>query len=206
MRRGTNRQEYGRAELLAVLDAGMVAHVGVSTPDGPIVLPMAYSRTDTDILLHGAAANALLRGGAGEDICVTVTIVDGLVIARTPFHNSMNYRSVVIRGAATKVEGEEKVEALRLMTDHVVANWDTGRPSSEVDFKKTLVIKVPLDEISGKIRADDAIDDEIDMDGPHWAGVVPIIATWAEPVSAADLKAGIEVPPAIAALAGTPVQ
>ncbi len=206
MRRGTNRQEYRRDELLAVLDAGLVAHVGVGTPEGPIVLPMAYGRTETDILLHGAAANALLRGGTDQEVCVTVTIVDGLVIARTPFHNSMNYRSVVIRGAATKVEGAEKIDALRIITDHVVANWETGRASSESDFRKTLVVKVPLDEISGKIRAEDPIDEDEDLDGPHWAGLVPIEARWATPTSAADLKAGIDVPAAVAALGGTAVQ
>ena len=106
---------------------------GVTTPDGPLVLPMAYGRDDDRLYLHGAAANHLLGTGDGDEICVTVTHLDGLVMARTPFHNSMNYRSVVVRGRARRIADEDrKRHALKRITDHIVANWDTSRPPSEI--------------------------------------------------------------------------
>lgn len=205
MRRGTNRAEYDPAIMRKVLDAGMVAHVGVSTDDGPIVLPMAYGRTDDTLLLHGAVANAMLRAGTDVDVCVTVTLVDGLVVARTPFHNSMNYRSVVVRGTATKIEHPDaKLAALKIINDHVVEIWDTARPPSDTDLKKTLVLELPLDEMSAKIRAGDPIDEDQDMQGPHWAGVLPLQRTWGAVIPAADLIDGIETPSNVAGLAGQP--
>src|SRR5262245_40793781 len=104
LRRLPDRGSYDRAAILGVLDAGMIAHVGVDTDQGPVVLPMAYGRTDDDLYLHGSVANAALRAGVGRDVCVTVTIVDAIVVGRTPFHNSMNYRSVVVRGTARQVD------------------------------------------------------------------------------------------------------
>ncbi len=205
MRRGTDRAVYDIDTMKAVLDAGLVAHVGISTDEGPVVLPMAYGRTDDTILLHGAAANALLKNATGTEVCVTVTIVDGLVIARAAFHNSMNYRSVVIRGLATKVEGDDKVEALQIITDHVVRNWDTGRPSTDAEIRKTLVVSVPLTEMSAKIRGGDPIDDDADLDGPHWSGTIPLDRVWGAPESAADLHEGIEVRAEIRALEGRSV-
>ena len=146
--------------MLGILDAGLIAHVGVTTPDGPLVLPMAYGRDEERLYLHGAAANHLLGTGEGEEICVTVTHVDGLVMARTPFHNSMNYRSVVVRGRATRIDGEKRKRyALQLITDHIVANWDTSRPPSQIDLRRTLVLELPLTEASAKVRAGDPIDE-----------------------------------------------
>jgi nitroimidazol reductase NimA-like FMN-containing flavoprotein (pyridoxamine 5'-phosphate oxidase superfamily) len=205
LRRGAIRAEYDREAVFAVLDAGLIAHVGVVTPDGPIVLPMAYARTDEWLYLHGAVANAMLRAAVGTDICVTVTIVDGLVIGRSAFHNSMNYRGVVVRGLARRVEDpDEHVRALRLISDHVVANWDTAREATAGEIRKTMVIAVELVEVSAKIRAGDPIDEAEDLDGPHWAGHVPIEARFSAPVGSADLPAGVSAPPAIAALAGRP--
>ena len=126
---------------------------GSSPTTGPIVLPMAYGRTDDWLYVHGSAANAALRAAVGRDICVTITIVDGLVVGRSPFHNSMNYRGVVVRGTARLVDDrDEHLEALRLVSDHVVATWDTGRPPTELEIRKTMVIAVPLVEMSAKIR------------------------------------------------------
>lgn len=134
VRRLANRGTYDRDEVFAILDAGHIAHVGVATEHGPIVLPMAYGRTDDDLYLHGSVANALLRSGRGVDVCVTVTLVDGLVMARSAFHNSMNYRSVVVRGEARRVEDPaEKLRALHLITDHIVENWDSRRPATEAE-------------------------------------------------------------------------
>jgi uncharacterized protein len=206
VRRGAIRAEYDRAAILGVLDAGLIAHVGVATDSGPIVLPMAYGRTDEWLYLHGSAANAALRAAAGCDVCVTVTIVDGIVVGRSPFHNSMNYRGVVVRGRARLVDNRaEHLEALRLVSDHVVATWDTGRPPTELEIRKTMVIAVPLVEMSAKIRTGDPIDEPEDLDGPHWAGHVPIRSVWEPAVSASDLPEGIDVPPAIVSLDGRSV-
>lgn len=204
VRRGTNRAAYDDDAVTSVLEAGLIAHVGVTTEDGPIVLPMAYGIQDGHILIHGAVANAMLRAGRSLDVCVTVTIVDGLVVARTPFHNSMNYRSVVIRGTATAIDNpSEKAAALHVINDHAAAIWDTARAPNEMDFTKTLVLSVPLAEASAKIRGGDPIDEEADLAGPHWAGVVPLISMWGEPHAAADLRGNPATPQAVLDLAGS---
>lgn len=203
VRRGKERAVYAISSIRQILDAGVIAHVGVTTDDGPIVLPMAYGVRDNEILIHGAVGNAMMRAGRSLDVCLTVTVVDGLVVARTPFHNSMNYRCVVVRGAATAVdEPAEKTAALKVINDHVAPIWDTARPPSDSDFKKTLVLSVPLEEASAKVRGEGPIDEEIDMEGPHWAGVVPLTSTWGQPIPAHDLHGTPPVPDAVAALAG----
>ncbi len=203
VKRGANRAVYAGEEVKAILDAGTIAHVGVNTPDGPIVLPMAYGRDDDTIFVHGSVANAMLRAGRSVEVCITVTIVDGLVVARTPFHNSMNYRSVVIRGEATAVEPERMLETLKIINDHVVPTWDLARAPSELDVKQTLVLELPLAEASAKVRGEGAIDEDIDMDGPHWAGVVPLTSTWGTPITNEDLRSEIPVPEVLTAMAGT---
>jgi nitroimidazol reductase NimA-like FMN-containing flavoprotein (pyridoxamine 5'-phosphate oxidase superfamily) len=206
LRRGAVRAEYDRDAIFDVLDAGMIAHVGVVTEQGPIVLPMAYARTDEWLYVHGSVANAALRAAVGQDICITVTIVDGMVVGRCPFHNSMNYRGVVVRGVARRVDDPaEHMTALRLVSDHVMPTWESSRPPSETEIRQTMVVAVALTEMSAKIRAGDPIDEPADLDGPHWAGHVPLRAVWEAPVSSADLAAGIAVPTGIAALEGRPV-
>ncbi len=205
VRRGANRAVYDLDEIRAILDAGVIAHVGVSTDDGPIVLPMAYGVTDDAFLIHGSVANAMMRAGRGLDVCATVTIVDGLVVARTPFHNSMNYRSVVVRGTAEPItEPEAKLAALEIINDHITPLWADARPPSEVDVRQTLVLSLPLTEASAKVRAGDPIDEDHDMDGPHWAGVVPLEANWGAPYAAADLRGTPPVPAGVTAIGGRP--
>lgn len=213
MKRGANRAVYDTSQIRAILAAGHLAHVGVSTEAGPIVLPMVYGvrpcAGDPDayeVLIHGSVANAMMRAGRDLDVCVTVTIVDGLVVARSPFHNSMNYRSVVVRGTATAItEPADKLAALQVINDHIVPIWDTARPPSDVDLKQTSVLALPLTETSAKVRTGDPIDDDSDLDGPHWAGVVPLTATWGDPVSARDLRGAPAVPAAVTAMTGTDV-
>ncbi len=190
--------------MLAILDAGLIAHVGVTTPDGPLVLPMAYGRDDKRLYLHRAAANHMLGTGEGEEICVTVTHLDGLVMARTPFHNSMNYRSVVVRGKAMRIDGEERKRyALQLITDHIVANWYTSRPPSQIDLRRTLVLELPLAEASAKVRSGDPIDEPDDIAGPWWAGVVPISTRFEAPLVSADHTGDAGPPAAISRTAPT---
>ena len=204
VRRGADRAVYDHDRIREILDAGLVAHVGVQTTDGPLVLPMAYGRDDHTLFLHGAAANHLLGTGDGHEICATVTHVDGLVMARTPFHNSMNYRSVVVRGRATKItDRADKLRALKIITDHVVENWDLGRPVSDIDEKKTLVLEMPLAEASAKARTGDPIDEPDDMAGPWWAGVIPVETRIGTPFPAADLTGTDPIPAAYSALEGT---
>lgn len=204
MKRGADRGVYNPDVIRKVLADGVVAHVGVATDDGPIVLPMAYGVDGDRILIHGSVANAMMRSGSEVDVCVTVTLVDGLVVARTPFHNSMNYRSVVVRGTATRIDDPQaKLAALKVINDHVAPLWDIARPPSETDLKKTMVLSVPLTESSAKIRQGDPIDEPQDMDGPHWAGVVPLTSTWGRPEPADDLIDGIVTPGEVAALTDT---
>ena len=203
VRRGRDRARYGRAELLEILDAGVIAHVGVATPDGPLVLPMAYGRDEEMLYLHGAIANHLLSLGEEQEICATVTHLDGLVMARSPFHNSMNYRSVVVRGRGRRIRDDRrKLAALRLITDHVVPHWDGARPPSRSELRKTLVLELPLAEASAKVRTGDPIDDPEDIDGPWWAGTVPVTTRFGRPSPSSDLIDGVVVPAPVSALSG----
>ena len=198
VRRLPARGNYDGDVVRQILDAALIAHVAVGTEEGPVVLPMAFGRSDDTVYLHGSAANHLLRSGAGEEVCVTVTHVDGLVLARSVFHHSMNYRSVVIRGAARRVDDpEEKLDALRRITDHVVRRWDDSRGPNDVELRQTLVLAVPLDEASAKIRIGDPVDDDEDLTGPWWAGVVPVEVRIGAPRAAADLAPGVAVPAAV---------
>ncbi len=202
VRRGRDRARYDRGEVLEILDAGVIAHVGVSTPEGPLVLPMAYGRDDDTLYLHGAIANHILNSGDDQEICATVTHLDGLVLARSPFHNSMNYRSVVVRGRGRRIrDGRRKLEALRLITDHVVSHWDIVRPPSPQEMRKTLVLELPLAEASAKVRTGDPVDDPEDIHGPWWAGTVPITTRFGRPSPSADLDSGSSVPAPLAAVA-----
>ena len=176
VRRGAIRAEYDRAAILEVLDAGLIAHVGVVTDDGPIVLPMAYGRDDEWLYVHGSVANAALRAAVGQDICVTVTIVDGIVVGRSPFHNSMNYRGVVVRGAARRVDDPDE-HARRPAPRERSRRGDVGHRPAAVgrrgaqDDGRSPSRCV---EMSAKIRAGDPVDEPEDLDGPHWGGHVPI--------------------------------
>jgi nitroimidazol reductase NimA-like FMN-containing flavoprotein (pyridoxamine 5'-phosphate oxidase superfamily) len=143
--------------------------------------------------LHGALANSLLKSGADTDICVTMTIVDGLVIAKTPFNHSMNYRSVVVRGKARVVEDDDEIMlALQLMTDHIVPTWNTTRNPSPGEIRATRIIALPLDEKSAKVRTGEAINDEVDIDLAVWSGYIPISSVFGAPIS--NSNSGAEIP------------
>jgi len=204
LRRGAHLGSYDRESLHAVLDAGVVAHVGVVTPEGPVVIPMGYGRDDAVVYVHGAAGNAALRAAAGQQVCVTVTVLDGLIVGRSPFHNSMRYRSAVVRGEARRVtDPHEHVTALRLISDHVLSTWEYARAPTDAEIRKTMVLAVPLAEASVKVRTGGPVDEPEDLDGPHWGGAVPLLATWGEPEPADDLVPGIAAPPSATSIAGT---
>ena len=197
VRRVPERGSYDRAAAHAILDEGMVAHVGMATADGPVVIPMLYGRDGDRLLLHGSAASRLIRGAAkGAGLCVTVTLVDGLVLARSAFHHSMNYRSVVVFGRAVAVDDlADRRAALDRLVDHILpGRSDDVRPPDERELRATLVLSLPLDECSVKVRTGGPEDEPRDMDLPVWAGVVPLATVAGVPVAADDLRGRPEVP------------
>ena len=184
VRRLPDRGAYDRQTIDAILDEGLVCHVGLASEGQPFVIPMNYGRDGDRLLLHGSAASRLLRGlAAGSPACVTVTLLDGLVLARSAFHHSMNFRSVVLFGRATPIEDPAaKTAALRLITEHLVpGRWDAVRPPNARELAATTVVQVPIDEASAKIRTGPPRDDAEDLGWPVWAGVLPLALLPGEP-------------------------
>lgn len=197
LKRLPKRGEYDREAVYRILDEAFICHVGFAAEGKPVVIPTSYGRIGDDLYIHGSAASRLLRSLAeGIDVCVTVTLVDGLVLARSAFHHSINYRSVVIFGNATVVGArDEKLHALRAFTDHIVpSRWEEVRQPNESEINATLVLKLPLLEASAKIRTGPPIDDEDDYKLAVWAGVVPLKLTAGPPVNDDRLGDDIEAP------------
>jgi nitroimidazol reductase NimA-like FMN-containing flavoprotein (pyridoxamine 5'-phosphate oxidase superfamily) len=175
--REPHRGVYSREEAYRILDEGFICHVGFAVDGQPFVIPTSYGRKDADLYIHGSAASRMLRQMKdGIAVCITVTLLDGLVLARSVFNHSMNYRSVVILGKATLVdEPEEKLAALRLLSEHILpGRWDDSRQPNERELKQTSVLRVPIEEFSAKVRIGPPIDDEEDLSFPTWAGVIPL--------------------------------
>jgi len=200
------RGRSDRADLDNVLEAGLVCHLGVVIDGVPVVLPTGYGRIGDTLYLHGSSANRSLLSAAGQQVCVTITLLDGLVCARAVFHHSMNYRSAVVFGEARLVTGaEEKLAALRAVTDHLVpGRWEHAREPTRKELAATAVLALPLDEASVKIRTGDPKDDDEDYDSGYWAGVLPAALTFGAPGPDPALPADVPVPDHIAALAGRP--
>ncbi len=188
LRRLPDRGDHRPETVRAILDEALVAHVGFAVDGQPWVIPMTYARLDGDVYLHGSVANHLLRSLAtGCQVCVTVTLLDGLVLARSAFHHSMNYRSVVIFGVAERVDDEdEKQRAFAALVERMAPGRSTAgvRLPSPAESRKTLVVRVPIDEASAKIRTGPPIDDPEDVDLPVWAGVIPLRLTPGAPLPA----------------------
>jgi nitroimidazol reductase NimA-like FMN-containing flavoprotein (pyridoxamine 5'-phosphate oxidase superfamily) len=198
------RGRTDRADLYAVLDAGLICHLGVVIDGAPVVLPTGYGRLDDTLYLHGSSANRSLLAADGQEICVTVTLVDGLVCARAVFHHSMNYRSAVVLGTARAVtDAGELLAALRAVTEQLApGRWDHARPPTRKELAATSVIALPLDEASVKVRSGPPKDDPEDYESGIWAGVIPAALTFgqAEPDPALDQAVG--VPEHVRAMAG----
>jgi uncharacterized protein len=208
LKRLPQRASYDREVVYRILDEGFVCHVGFAVDGQPFVIPTAYGRVGDKLYIHGSAASRTLRDlSGGIPVCVTVTLVDGLVLARSAFHHSINYRSVVILGAATLVAAaEEKITALRAFTEHVIpGRWDDVREPNEQELKGTSVLALPLVEVSAKVRTGPPKDDEEDMTIPVWAGELPLRITAGSPVDDPQLSAGIS-PPAYITLYSRPAQ
>src|SRR3984957_16068118 len=185
-----------RSDLHAVLDAGLICHLGVVIDGSPVVLPTGYGRIGETLYLHGSSANRSLLSAADQEICVTVTLLDGLVCARAVFHNSMNYRSAVIFGTARLVTEEaERLAALAAITEHLVpGRWEHSRKPTSKELAARAVIALSLAEASVKIRSGPPKDDEEDYDSDIWAGVLPMTLTMGPVQPDPALREGVEVP------------
>lgn len=183
LRRHKERARTDRADLYAVLDAGIVCHLGFTTGHGPVVLPTAYGRDGDTLYVHGSSANGAFGAAAGQRVCVTVTHLDGLVCAKSVFSHSANYRSAVIFGTATLVRDEaERMHGLEVVTDHLVpGRWAAARKPTKKEMAATGVLSVPLDEASVKIRAGGPADEEADLGLDVWTGVLPVTVSFGAP-------------------------
>jgi len=185
VRRLSKRAVYDKERVHQILDEGFLCHVGFVQDGQPFVIPTLYARSGETLLMHGSGASRMLKTLAeGVDVCATVTLVDGFVLARSAFHHSMNYRSVTVFGRAhTVTDLPAKLEALRLITDHIVPQrWDEVRGPNELEMKQTVVLALPLEDVAAKVRVGPPADDEEDYTLPIWAGVVPIQTQFGTPL------------------------
>jgi nitroimidazol reductase NimA-like FMN-containing flavoprotein (pyridoxamine 5'-phosphate oxidase superfamily) len=199
LRRLPKRGDHDRATIDAILDEALVCHVGFVAEGQPYVIPTIHARAGDRLYIHGSAASRMLRTlSGGVPVCATVTLIDGLVMARSAFHHSMNYRSVVVLGTAQTVEAEaEKLEALRVIVEHVSpGRWSEARWPNDKEMKATSVLRLPISEASAKIRTGPPVDDEEDYGLPIWAGVLPLRLRAGAPVADARLHPEAPAPPA----------
>ena len=197
LKRLPKRGHFDRETVYAILDEGFICHVGFVVDGQPFVIPTGYGRVDDKLYIHGSQASRMLRTfSGGFDACVTVTIVDGLVLARSAFHHSMNYRSVLVFGRATLVDDpKEKYEALVALSEHIVrGRWPDVREPNEQEMTMTTVLCLQLEEASAKIRTGPPLDDEEDYGLPVWAGIIPLKLVAGEPIKDPRLPDGIDVP------------
>ncbi len=198
--RSPDRGTRDRRVAEAILDEGVLCHVGLTTDHGPVVIPTTYARRGDELLIHGSPAASWLRAtGKGTPVCVTVTMVDGLVLARSTFHHSMNYRSVVVFGQAEPItDHDEKAAALDAIVEHIVPGRTAEvRPMRDDEIRSTLVVRLRLDEASTKIRTGGPIDDDADLDLVDvWAGVIPVRTAFGEP-EPDDLAVAVPPPPSV---------
>jgi uncharacterized protein len=195
--REAHRGIYERAAAYEILDEGFICHVGFVVDGQPFVIPTAYGRTGDNLYIHGSAASRMLRNlDKGIAVCITVTLLDGLVLARSIFNHSMNYRSVVVLGTAVAVQdAAEKLQALKLLSEHILpGRWQDSRRPNERELKQTLVLRLPIEEFSAKVRQGPPIDDEEDYSFPTWAGVIPLAIQAGPPIDDPRLIANTPVP------------
>ncbi|HKV36594.1 MAG TPA: pyridoxamine 5'-phosphate oxidase family protein [Pyrinomonadaceae bacterium] len=197
LKRLPKRGHFDRETVYGILDEGFICHVGFAVDGQPFVIPTGYARVDDKLYIHGSQASRMLRSLAGGlDACVTVTIVDGLVLARSAFHHSMNYRSVLVFGHATLVDDpKEKYDALVALSEHIVrGRWADVREPNEQEMIQTTVLCLPMEEASAKIRTGPPLDDEEDYSLPMWAGIIPLKLVAGDPINDPRLSAEIPVP------------
>ncbi|MEV5745066.1 pyridoxamine 5'-phosphate oxidase family protein [Microbispora rosea] len=200
LRRSKDRARTDRADLYAILDAGLICHLGVVADGSPMVVPTGYGRIGDTLYLHGSTGATSLRAALGSPVCVTVTHLDGIVLARSAFHHSVNYRSAMVYGLARMVDDpEERLAGLRAITEQLApGQWDVVRLPDRKETAATAVVALSLEEASVKVRQGPPVDDEEDYDLPVWAGVLPLTVSWGAPEPDPRLAPGIPVPPHVA--------
>jgi nitroimidazol reductase NimA-like FMN-containing flavoprotein (pyridoxamine 5'-phosphate oxidase superfamily) len=193
VRRLPKRGQYDAATIHAILDEALICHVGFVVDGAPVVIPTIHWRDGDTLYFHGSAASRMLRSlKNGVEACVTVTLLDGLVLARSAFHHSMNYRSVVVFGTAREVVEDEKVRALDALVEHVIRGRSKEiRQPNDKELRQTLVLAMPLEEASAKIRTGGPVDDDEDYALPMWAGVLPLTLTPGEPIADTGVTADV---------------
>lgn len=199
--REPHRGVYDRETVYRILDEGFLCHVGFSIDGQPFVIPTSYGRKDANLYIHGSAASRMLRHMKdGLPVCITVTLLDGLVLARSVFNHSMNYRSVLILGKATLVDNlTEKLAALEILSEHILpGRWADARQPNERELKQTSVLRLPIEEFSAKVRTGAPIDDDEDYSFPTWAGVIPLEMRAAAPIPDERLNPALTVPSYVA--------
>ena len=201
LKRISKNGSFDRDAIYRILDEAFLCHVGFNTSGQPFVIPTGYARDGDQLLLHGSAASRMLRAMAcGVDVCVTVTLLDGLVLARSVFNHSMNYRSVMVFGKARVISNKhDKLAALYRLSEHIIPRrWSEVRPPNKRELKATTVLALPLEEASAKIRIGAPVDDEDDYMLDVWAGVIPLRLSADLPIADGKLKAAIPIPPSVA--------
>ncbi len=204
VKRVPDRGHYDRETLYQILDDAFVCHVGFVMDGQPFVIPMAYGRKDDKLYLHGATTSRLMSSlSAGIPVCITVTHVDGIVVARSAFHSSMNYRSAVVFGTATLVADQNKEEALIVVSEQILRDrWPEARPPLDKEMKATTVLEVSIEHGSSKIRTGPPKDDKEDYEQPYWAGVIPMTVEYGEAIPDPDLKFDLELPQSVKQVVG----
>jgi len=201
LKRIPERGHFDRDTLNAIIDEAMICHVGIVDENGrPAVIPTFHGRDGNDLLIHGSAASRLLRTARNSEVCVTITLIDSLVLARSAFHHSANYRSVVIFGVPEQITDDEEADAaLNVLVEALVpGRMSEVRPNTTKEVRATLTLRLPITEASAKIRNGPPVDDEEDMDAEVWAGLLPITTTFGEPVTADDMRHDLPASPSAA--------
>jgi nitroimidazol reductase NimA-like FMN-containing flavoprotein (pyridoxamine 5'-phosphate oxidase superfamily) len=200
VKRLPDRGRYDRETVAAILDSSLICHLGFVADGQPVVIPTIQARRGDTVYVHGSPASRMLRTmKQGLDVCLTVTLVDGLVVGRSAFHHSLNYRSVVVFGRARLVDDvDEKLAALAAITEHVLpGRWDEARRPNDKELRATHVLALSIAEASAKVRTGPPLDEPEDYELPIWAGVVPLATVAGAPIADPQLSAGIPVPPSV---------
>jgi uncharacterized protein len=195
VKRLADRGRYEQDQIYAILDEAYLCHVGIVVDGTPIVTPTLHVRVGDHLVLHGSPASRMLRTASTQEICVTATLVDGFVLARSAFHHSINYRSVVVIGRAEVVPETDKAAALDALVDKMVpGRIPSLRPMSAEEMKATSVLRLSMSEASAKVRTGPPGDDEEDYDLPIWAGVVPLVTSYGPPVTDPAMRMEVDIP------------
>jgi len=199
LRRLPERGVYDEATINRILDEALICHLGFTTEHGPVAIPTIHARVGNVLYLHGSHASRMMRSTVGSEVCVTATIVDGIVAARSAFHHSLNYRSVMVFGIPRVVDDkQERTKAFEAITNHVLpGRWDEVRRPNEKEDRGTKLLAIDIDEASAKVRSGPPVDDEDDMGSGIWAGVIPLGMQASAPIPAPDLEEGVDLPSSV---------